>query len=117
MADRNRRVGRTLVAFRPPPDFPKTVEAKVITVDQHGVRLGRHSHPHAEGFFLVVGGCTVWTWTEADGLHDTTLEAPAMFMFEPGEEHVLICSQGMVLVGYMPVTFDEENSIPATHIS
>ena len=108
---------RTLTAFRPSSDFPRSAEAKVLVVKQDGVRLGNHAHPHFEGFFLVFGSCVVRTWKdEQEGVTESRLEAPVMFMFEPNEEHILTCSADMVLVGYMPVTFEEENNTPAIHL-
>lgn len=108
---------RVLTAFRPTPDFPRSAEAKVIVTKHAGVRLGNHSHPHIEGFFLVSGSCAVRTWTSGQGQKEERLVAPVMFMFEPNEEHVLVCSDNMILVGYLPVTFEQENNIPATHLT
>jgi hypothetical protein len=116
VADKHEDERRNLTAFRPTADFPKTVEGKVIVVKRDGMKLGNHSHPHPEGFFLVVGNCTVRTWTKDNNIQEQKLQAPVMFMFDPGEEHLLTCSVGMVLVGYMPITFEEENNTPATHI-
>lgn len=107
---------RTIVAFHLPPEFPRVAEAKVLTSKQGGVVLGNHSHTHYEGFFLVQGACTVLTWTEAEGVLEHVLQAPAMFMFEPGEEHRLTCSKDLILVGYMPVTYEDENNTRATHL-
>ena len=114
--DRHSDERRDLTAFRPTSDFPRVSEAKVLIVKQNGVRLGNHAHPHFEGFFLVAGTCIIRTWTEAGGLQEQKLSAPVMFMFEPGEEHLLVCSNGVTLVGYMPVTFEQENNTPATHL-
>ncbi|MDP3997534.1 MAG: hypothetical protein Q8P73_03480 [bacterium] len=118
VADSHEDDRRALTAFRPPAEFPNVAEAetKVLVVKQEGVKLGNHSHPHYEGFLLVKGMCDVRTWTEFEGLQEHGLEAPVMFMFEPGEEHVLTCSEDMVLVGYMPVTFENENNTLATHL-
>ena len=116
IADQHEDQRRKLTAFRPPVEFPKTAEAKVLITKQDGVRLGNHSHPHLEGFFLVSGSCVIKTWTELGGAKEQILEAPIMFMFEPDEEHLLVCSNGMTLVGYMPVTFEEENNAKATHL-
>ena len=88
----------------------------MLVVKSDGVRLGNHSHPHPEGFFLVMGNCVVRTWSEQEGVQEHPLVAPIMFMFEPGEEHLLTCSADMILVGYMPVTFEEENNTPAAHL-
>mgnify|MGYP001571610977 FL=1 len=49
-------------------------------------------------------------------MEERELSAPIMFVFEPGEEHIFICSSGMILVGYTPTTFKPENLIPATHL-
>lgn len=116
IADQHRDDRRDLTAFRPPPDFPRVAEGKVLITKRDGVRLGNHSHPHFEGFFLVRGSCTVRTWSADKGVQELPLTAPVMFMFEPNEEHLLTCSEGMVLVGYMPVTFEEERNVPATHL-
>ena len=116
VADTHTDERRTLTAFRPSADFPHTAEGKVLITKKDGVRLGNHSHPHVEGFFLVQGECTVRTWTQAGGVKDHALKAPVMFMFEPHEEHILTCSDTMILVGYMPITFEEENNTPASHL-
>lgn len=116
VADGHSDARRDLTAFRPSADFPRTAESKVLVVKADGVRLGNHSHPHVEGFFLITGSCVVRTWSEQHGVQEQTLNAPIMFMFEPGEEHILTCSAGMVLVGYMPVTFEHENNAPAVHL-
>ncbi|MFA6423927.1 MAG: hypothetical protein WCV83_01275 [Candidatus Magasanikbacteria bacterium] len=116
VADSHSDSRRDLTAFRPPPYFPKPVESKVLITKSKGVRLGNHSHAHVEGFFLVKGRCRVRTWTENGGVWDHVIMAPTMFMFEPGEEHVLACSAGMILVGYMPVTFEDQKNFPATHL-
>lgn len=116
VADSHSDARRDLAAFRPSDDFPQTAEGKVLVVKTDGVRLGNHSHPHVEGFFLVSGSCVVRTWSEAEGVQERTLAAPVMFMFEPDEEHVLTCSADMILVGYMPVTFEHENNTRAGHL-
>ncbi|MBI4434386.1 hypothetical protein HY635_01010 [Candidatus Uhrbacteria bacterium] len=117
VADHHSDDRRDLTAFRPPPEFPRAAEAKVLVTKKAEVRLGNHSHPHFEGFFLVAGSCTVRTWTPTGGVQEQSLSAPIMFMFEPNEEHLLTCSEGMVIVGYMPVTFEEERNVPAQHLS
>ena len=102
---------RDLMAFRLPSNFPRTVEGKMLIIKKDGVKLGNHSHPHTEGFFLVTGSCTVRTWTKKNGVQEHCLKAPVMFMFFPNEEHLLFtCSRKMTLVGYMPITFKEEIS-------
>ena len=116
VADTNSDVRRKLTAFRPPPDFPRVVEAKVLRAKKEGIVLGNHSHPHVEGFFLVQGHSTIRTWTLYDGVQEQQLAAPVMFMFEPDEEHILVCSRGMILVGYSPVTYADENNTTATHL-
>ncbi|MEI7620364.1 MAG: hypothetical protein WCJ57_02230 [Candidatus Falkowbacteria bacterium] len=115
-ADSHEDDRRKLTAFRPTPDFPKATEAKVINVKSDGVILGKHSHNHVEGFLLASGSCLIKTWTETKWLQEQELSAPTMFIFEPGEEHLLTCSKGTILVGYMPVTFEDENNTPATHV-
>lgn len=114
--DKNDDFRRCLTAFRPPADFPKSAESKVIITKKDGVQLGNHSHPHNEGFMLVSGSCSVRTWTEKSGVQELELTAPIMFMFEQDEEHLLTCSNEMVLIGYMPITFMEENNTRATHL-
>lgn len=116
ITDENNDDRRNLTAFNPPFDSPAPVEAKVLVVKHDGVRLGNHSHPHAEGFMLASGSCKVQTWTASDGNKEYELVAPTMVMFEPGEEHLLTCSKGMILVGYMPVPFSEQNNTLATHL-
>jgi len=116
VVDSNSDDRRDLTAFRPTSDFPQVVEAKVLVVKKDGVQLGNHSHPHVEGFFLVAGTCIVRTWTKTGGAQEQHFSAPVMFMFEPGEEHLLICSSEVILVGYMPVIFEEENNTSATHV-
>lgn len=116
VADSHEDERRKLTAFRPSPDFPHVKEAKVLITKSENVCLGRHSHSHVEGFFLVSGTCVIKTWTAADGAQEQQLSAPVMFMFEPEEEHLLTCSKDMILVGYMPTSFEEENNSPATHI-
>lgn len=116
VADSHTDERRTLTAFRPSADFPHTVEGKVLITQKDGVQLGNHSHPHAEGFFLIQGRCRIRTWTQTDGVQEHELQAPVMFMFSPHEEHVLTCSEDMILVGYVPTTFEKENSTPASHL-
>ncbi len=116
VADSHSDDRRDLTAFRPTSDFPQVAETKVLVVKKDGVSLGNHSHPHVEGFFLVAGTCIVQTWRKTEGTQEQQLSAPVMFMFEPGEEHLLTCPNGVILVGYMPVTFEEENNTPATHV-
>ena len=116
VADRHENDRRVLTAFEPSSDFPNPVEAKVIVTKFSGVWLGNHSHEHFEGFFLVAGTCTVRTWTEREGVKDHALIGPIMFLFEPGEEHILTCSEGMILVGFMPLTFKNQHNTAATHI-
>jgi len=115
-ADHHSDARRDLTAFRPPADFPHVTEAKILCVKEEGITLGRQYRPHAEGFFLAVGSCVVNTWSEKKGLQTTPLSGPIMFSFEPHEEHALVCSKGMILIGYMPVTFENENNTPATHL-
>jgi len=107
---------RTLIAFRPPDIFPKVVEGKMLVVKNDGVSLGKHSHPHNEGFFLAAGACNIKTWTAEHGVQEKYLVAPIMFMFEPNEEHLLICAKGTIIIGYMPVIFGNENNAPAVHL-
>jgi hypothetical protein len=108
---------RTLEAFSPSAGFPVSVEVKIIRTSCEGVRLGNHSHPHREGFFLVVGHCRVRTWKEGDeSVQEHTLVAPVMFEFDPREEHLLTCSSNMILIGFSPTIFDEGNNIPATRL-
>lgn len=116
VADRHSDTRRDLIAFRPPSDFPVVAEAKVLVAKLDGIRLGNHSHPHVEGFMLAAGKCHIRTWSQAEGLRDHDLTAPTLFMFEPDEEHVVIGSENMVLVGYLPVTFEQEHNVSATHL-
>jgi hypothetical protein len=107
---------RDLSAFQLPPEFPTVAETKVLVVKGKAVELGRHYHPHPEGFLLAAGSCVVRTWTPGSGVCETEIHAPQLFMFEAQEEHLLTCEQGTVLVGYMPVTFSDENNTPAIHV-
>ena len=116
-ADFNSDDRRDLTAFRPGSEFPLLVEGKVIVVKRDGVELGNHSHSHVEGFLLVSGLCHIVTWTADGGRASQGIIAPAMFMFEKGEEHVLYCSADTILVGYMPVSYKDEHNTPAIHLS
>ena len=91
-------------------------ESKIINKCADGAVLGLHSHPHKEVFHLIAGTCLVRTWSEQGGMNEYAFTAPVCFMFEPNEEHVVICSKTTVLFGQSPVVFEEENNVESTHL-
>lgn len=79
--------------------------------------LGRHSHPHFEGLFLVQGACLVRTWGRGIGVREEQLNAPVMFMFYPNEEHTITCSEDAILIDFLPLATNEEpHNTPAANI-
>jgi len=116
ITSKNEDERRYLTAFELPTNFPVVAEAKMLATKQDGVRLGNHSHPYCEGFFLVAGSCQIRTWTEKSGIQEHNLTAPAMFMFEAGEEHALTCNDQTILVGYSPMPFEKQDHIPSKNL-
>ena len=94
-------------------------EIKVLHTKKDRAFLGGtigHKHDYSETYLLAHGESTWYTWNKTDGQQIHELKAPTLFIIEPNEEHAVIASNDMVLVGLLPQKFQPGSHIDAEHL-